>query len=59
MSQEVVEVIYGKHRVFRVIADRGLLSVQYHVRSTDQKVSRSFRRPDEAVHWARSQAAGR
>lgn len=57
MSKEVVEVIHGKHRVYHVLADRGLFVTSYCVRSTDGKVLRSFKRLDEAVRWARIKAA--
>ena len=57
MSKEVVEVVYGKHRVYQVVADRGLFTNDYYVKSTDGKVFAAFKRLDAAVQWARSRAA--
>lgn len=57
MAKEVVEVIYGKHRIYHVIVDRGLFTIEYYVRSTDGQVWASFKRLDSAVQWARARAA--
>jgi hypothetical protein len=56
MDEEVVEVIYGKHRVYEVTRVRSLLfSTEYRVRS-DGKYFGTFRRLDEAVSRAREKA---
>lgn len=57
MSQQVVEVIHGRHRVYHVILQRSVFGRSYTVRSTDGAVLRSFTQLDEAVRWAGSKAA--
>ncbi|MBL8347456.1 MAG: hypothetical protein JNN03_18605 [Rubrivivax sp.] len=53
MRTEIVEVIYGKHRVYEVSRVSGLLGTEYRVRASDGKHHGSFRRLDEAVARAR------
>jgi hypothetical protein len=57
MSQQVVEIIHGRHRVYHVVLQRSVFGCSYTVRSTDGAVLRSFKQLDEAVRWASSKAA--
>jgi hypothetical protein len=57
MGQQVVEVVYGKHRIYHVIADRRTFTTDYLVKSTDGSVFASFKWLDVAVQWARAKAA--
>ena len=57
MSQRIVETIYGSHRIYQVIADRGFFGSRYYVRSTDGRVFAAFAQLDEAVRWAQHKAA--
>lgn len=56
MAEHVVETIYGKYRVYRVVRTSGLMGPSFSVRSDDGKVRASFSRLDRAVQWAHEHA---
>lgn len=53
MASKVVELVYGKHRVYEVVRLRGWVADRYLVRSDDGKSHGTFSRLDEAVARAR------
>lgn len=56
MRSQVIEVFYGKHRVYEVTRFSTLLTMEYRVRTDDGKLLGTFKRLDEAVSWARERA---
>lgn len=53
MGKEVVETIYGKHKIYEIIRETGTFSnPKYVVKDSDGKYSGEFSSLSDAVKWA-------